>query len=40
MPAKLKLSLTQEQIEELEQLRGHAPKPYLREGVAVTLKIA
>lgn len=40
MPGKLKLCLTVEQICELEQLRDHAPKPYLRERAAAILKIA
>lgn len=40
MPAKLKLSLSEAQIQELEELRDHAPKPYLRERAAAILKIA
>ena len=31
MPAKLKLELSKEQVLELEELRDHASKPYLRE---------
>jgi len=40
MPAKLKLALTVEQIHELEELRDHAAKPYLRERAAAILKVA
>lgn len=40
MPAKLKLELSQEQVLELEELRDHAAKPYLRERAAAILKIA
>jgi hypothetical protein len=40
MPAKLKLELSEEQILELEELRDHASKPYLRERAAAILKIA
>ena len=40
MPAKLKLELTVEQKQELEDLRDHALKPYLRERAAAILKIA
>lgn len=40
MPTKLNLSLTVEQVCELEQLRKHALKPYLRERAAAILKIA
>jgi transposase len=40
MPAKLKLELSEEQVLELEELRDHASKPYLRERAAAILKIA
>ena len=40
MPAKLRLDLSAEQVQELEELRDHAPKPYLRERAAAILKIA
>ena len=40
MPAKLKLELSAEQIFELEEVRDHASKPYLRERAAAILKIA
>jgi hypothetical protein len=40
MPTKLKLELSEEQILELEGLRDHASKPYLRERAATILKIA
>lgn len=40
MPAKLKLELSAEQVLELEELRDHAAKPYLRERAAAILKIA
>lgn len=40
MPGKLKLELREEQIFELEELRDHASKPYLRERAAAILKIA
>ena len=40
MPAKLKLELSNEQVLELEELRDHAAKPYLRERAAAILKIA
>ena len=40
MPAKLKLELSEEQVYELEELRDHALKPYLRERAAAILKIA
>lgn len=40
MPAKLKLELSDEQVLELEELRDHASKPYLRERAAAILKIA
>ena len=35
-----RLSLTEAQRLELEQLRDHAPKPYLRERAAAVLKVA
>lgn len=31
MPAKMKLDLTAQEVLELEELRDHASKPYLRE---------
>ena len=40
MAAKLKLELSEEQVLELEELRDHASKPYLRERAAAILKIA
>ncbi len=40
MPAKTKLNLTDEQRAELEDLRDHAPKAYMRERAAALLKIA
>lgn len=40
MPAKLRLELTTQEIRELEELRDHASKPYLRERAAAILKIA
>ena len=40
MPAKLKLELSAEQVLELEEVRDHASKPYLRERAAAILKIA
>ncbi len=40
MPASLKLNLTAEQREELEQIRDHHPKTYMRERAAALLKIA
>jgi len=39
MPAKLKLELTAQEVLDLEELRDHAPKPYLRERAAAILKI-
>lgn len=40
MPAKLNLELSEAQVLELEELRDHASKPYLRERAAAILKIA
>jgi transposase len=40
MPGKLHLELSAEEIHELEELRDHAAKPYLRERAAAILKIA
>ena len=40
MPEALKLDLTAAQRRELESLRDHSPKPYLRERAAALLKIA
>jgi transposase len=39
MPAALVLTLTQEQRGELEAIRDHHEKPYLRERAAAILKI-
>jgi len=40
MPAKLRLELTVQEVLELEEIRDHASKPYLRERAAAILKIA
>jgi hypothetical protein len=40
MPPALKLDLTNAQRQELEALRDHSAKPYLRERAAAVLKIA
>ena len=40
MPAPLKIELTETQREELQQVRDHDPKPYMRERAAAMLKIA
>ena len=40
MPAKLRLELTAQEVLDLEELRDHATKPYLRERAAAILKIA
>jgi transposase len=40
MPAKMKLELTTQEVLDLEDIRDHAPKPYLRERAAAILKIA
>ena len=40
MPAKMRLELTTQEVLELEELRDHASKPYLRERAAAILKIA
>lgn len=40
MPAPLSLLLTVEQRAELEEMRDHAPQPYLRERAAALLKVA
>lgn len=40
MPAPLRLDLSPEERSQLEDLRDHAPKPYLRERAAALLKIA
>lgn len=40
MPAKLRLELTAQEVLDLEELRDHALKPYLRERAAAILKIA
>ncbi len=39
MPGRLKLALTETQQAQLEDLRDHASKPYLRERAAALLKI-
>ena|SRR5215211_1121554 len=40
MPAKLRLELTAQEVVDLEDIRDHASKPYLRERAAAILKIA
>jgi len=40
MPAKLRLELTTQEVLDLEEIRDHAIKPYLRERAAAILKIA
>jgi len=40
MPAKLRLELTAQEVLDLEEIRDHASKPYLRERAAAILKIA
>jgi transposase len=40
MPPPLKIVLTEEQEHELEDIRDHHPKPYMRERAAAILKIA
>lgn len=40
MPGRLKLELTETQRAELEDLRDHSSRPYLRERAAALLKIA
>jgi hypothetical protein len=40
MPRPLELDFTQEQRRQLEDLRAHAPKPYVRERAAALLKVA
>lgn len=40
MPAKLRLELRAQEVLDLEELRDHASKPYLRERAAAILKIA
>lgn len=40
MPKPLSLELSESQRQELETLRDHAAKPYLRERAAALLKIA
>ena len=40
MAAKLRLELTVQEVLELEEVRDHASKPYLRERAAAILKIA
>jgi hypothetical protein len=40
MPAPLKITLIPEQRHQLEDIRDHHPKPYLRERAAAILKVA
>jgi hypothetical protein len=40
MPNPLELELTDEQRAELEQVRNHDPRPYMREHAAIVLKVA
>jgi transposase len=40
MGARLRLDLTADQRAELEHMRDHHPRPYLRERAAALLKIA
>jgi transposase len=40
MPGRLKLELDKHARAELEEVRDHAPKPYMRERAAAILKIA
>jgi len=40
MPPPLKIILTEEQRRDLEQVRNHDAKPYMRERAAAILKIA
>ncbi len=40
MPGRLKLELTEEQRGELEDLRDHDQRPYIRERAAALLKVA
>jgi len=40
MPAKLELELSAQEVLELEEIRDHASKPYLRERATAILKIA
>ena len=40
MPAKLRLELTAQEVLDLEEVRDHATKPYLRERAVAILKIA
>ena len=40
MPPPLKIVLTEEQRDELEDVRDHHSKPYMRERAAAILKIA
>jgi len=40
MPAQLTLNLSEDEREQLEQMRDYAQKPYLRERAAALLKIA
>lgn len=40
MPKRIRVSLSEAQVQELESLRHTAPKPYLRERAAAVLKVA
>ena len=39
MPKPLQIELTDEQRTELEQVRDHDPRPYMREHAAIVLKV-
>jgi hypothetical protein len=39
MPGRYELTLTGDQVSELEQIRDHAAKPHLREKAAAILKV-
>jgi hypothetical protein len=40
MPNPLEIQLSEEQLRELEDLRDHDQRPYLRERAAAILKVA
>jgi hypothetical protein len=40
MPKQLQINLTDEQRAELEDVRDHDPRPYMREHAAIVLKVA
>jgi hypothetical protein len=40
MSKPIQIELTDEQRAELEQLRDHDPRPYIREHAAIVLKVA